>query len=296
MKKWLRRSAYVVGTLVALLVLTIGGIYGMSASVLGARPEAAAHAIDPAAANPTEGARLALIFGCTDCHGTDFGGTMVIDEKPMARLAAPNLTAGRDGDALTDEAFERAVRHGVGADGRSLIIMPSAEYTYLSDTDIANILAYIRTMPPVQRELPARSFGPVGRMLIATHKVQTQPALIASDSNARHLTRPAPDDTVQLGYYMTRICTGCHGHDLAGALPMDPSAPPGANLTPGGNPGHWSLEEFRTVFRTGRTPEGKQLNPAQMPWAMFGQANPEEIDAIWAYLQTLPAKETAATK
>ena len=296
MKKWLRRSAYAVGTLVALLVLTIGGIYGMSASALGTGHESVAHAIDPSSANATEGARLALIYGCRDCHGDDLGGTVLIDAMPMARLAAPNLTAGRSGGALTDEQFERAVRHGVGADGRALAIMPSAEYTYLSDTDVADILAYIRTIPSVERGLPKRTFGPVGRMLVATHKMPLQPDLIAANADARHLPKPTADDPVALGHYLTRICTGCHGPELAGAPPIDPSMPPGANLTPGGNPGHWSQEEFRTVFRTGRTPEGKQLNPAQMPWAIIGQAHPEEIDAIWAYLQTIPAKETVATK
>jgi hypothetical protein len=77
---------------------------------------------------------------------------------------------------------------------------------------------------------------------------------------------------------------------------MDPSVPPGANLTPAGALKNWSLEDFRTVFRTGRTPEGKQLDPNVMPWKVIGQAQPEEIAAMWAYLQTVEAKATPAAK
>ena len=62
--------------------------------------------------------------------------------------------------------------------------------------------------------------------------------------------------------------------------------PPGANLTPAGNLRNWTVEDFRTVFSTGRTPEGKQLNPAQMPWSVIGQAHPEEIE-YWKNHDTL---------
>ncbi|MGH7447007.1 MAG: hypothetical protein ACRELT_05585, partial [Longimicrobiales bacterium] len=64
------------------------------------------------------------------------------------------------------------------------------------------------------------------------------------------------------------------------------------NLTRAGNLRNWSLEDFRTMFATGRTPEGKQLDPAVMPWQAIGQADANEIDAIWAYLQTIPAKKS----
>lgn len=296
MRTWKRRLGFAAGGLAAVLVLALGGIYGMSAAAVGTGHDASAHALDLAAADVAEGARIAAMYGCTDCHAADLGGRVMIDDPAFARVIASNLTGGREGGALTDEEFERAVRHGVGADGRALYMMPSSEYTYLSDADLANILAYIRTVAPVERELPRRSFGPVGRMLVVLGKVPSQSELIAADPNAQHLSKPTSAEPLELGHYLTRLCTGCHGVDLAGAPPLAPGAPPGANLTPRGNLRNWSAEDFRTVFRTGRTPEGKQLDPQVMPWAVIGQAQPAEIDAMWAYLQTLEPKESPAAK
>ena len=296
MRTWRRRIGFAAGGLAAVLVLALGGIYGMSAAAVGTGHEASAHALDVAGADVAEGGRLAVVYGCTDCHAADLGGKVMIDDPAFARVIASNLTAGRAGGALTDDQFERAVRHGVGGDGRALYIMPSSEYTYLSDADVANLLAYVRTIPAVERELPARSFGPVGRLMVTLGKVPAQNDLINADPSARHLSKPTTAEPLRLGHYLTRLCTGCHGPDLAGAPAHGPDAPPGANLTPAGNLGRWSLEDFRTVFATGRTPEGKQLDPYAMPWNVIGQASPEEIEAIWTYLQTVEAKATPAAK
>lgn len=295
MKTWQRRVAIGAGGFAGLVLLLIGGVYGMSASALGEADGVASHAFDASIGDAAAGGRLSVMYGCADCHTPDLGGKVLIDGMPFARVAAPNITAGASGGAFTDEEFERAVRHGIGRDGRNLFVMPSAEYTYLSDQDIADILAWIRSLPAVERELPARAFGPVGRTMVALGKVPLQADLIAADPEARHLERPAADDAMQLGYYYTRLCIGCHGLDLAGGQPVEPGAPPGSNLTPGGNLRNWSLEDFRTVFATGRTPEGKQLSPS-MPWAVIGTARPHEIEAIWTYLQSLPAKENSAVE
>ena len=291
MRVWVRRLGIVFGGLMALVLVAISGVYGMSASAVGTGHAGQPHPFDASIGRSGEGARLAGMYGCTECHSADLGGRMLIDGMPFAQVAAGNLTGGRPGGALTDAQFEQAVRHGVGADGRALFVMPSADYVYLSDQDLADILAYLRTLPAVERELPERKFGPVGRALVVAGKVSFQPDLIAADPNARHLERPTGSSPVQLGHYLTRLCTGCHGPDLAGALPMDPASPPGANLTPAGNLGKWSLDDFRTVFSTGRTPEGKQLDPLVMPWKVIGTAHADELDAIWAYLQTISPKQ-----
>lgn len=294
MKVWQRRLVLGVGSMAVVVILMAGGIYGMSASAVRSGHGTETHDFDASIGNVIEGARLGDMYGCTECHGPDLGGKVLIDGMPFARLAASNLTGGAPGGAMSDEEFEIALRHGIGRDGRKLFVMPSSEYTYLSDQDVAAILVWIRTLPAVERELPDRDFGPIGRMMIALGKVPFQPDLIAADSNARHLERPDGSDPVQLGYYYTRLCVGCHGVELAGAPPLDPAAPPGANLTPAGNLRNWTLDEFRNVFATGLTPEGKTLDPAAMPWNAFGKAHPEEIEAMWAYLQTLPAVERKA--
>jgi cytochrome c553 len=296
MKTWQRRLGLGVGGLAALVILLIGGAYGMSASAVGTRHLAETHPFDASIGDAVAGARLGGLYGCTHCHGPDMGGDVLIDGMPFARVAAPNLTPGAPAGGFTDEEFERAMRHGYARDGRKLFVMPSAEYTYLSDQDIADLLAWIRELPAVQRDLPARAFGPVGRTMVALGKVPFQPELIAADPAAKHLDPPAEDDPLQIGYYYTRLCTGCHGMDLAGAPPFEPGTPAGANLTPAGNLRNWSLEEFRAVFATGSTPEGKQLDPAIMPWQAIGQAQPHEIEGVWAYLQSIPAKEGPVVK
>lgn len=291
MKTWKRRLGLVAGGFSALVILLLGGAYGMSASAVGGGHAAESHPFDASIGDAVAGARTGDMFGCTHCHMPDLGGQVLIDGMPFARVPAPNLTSGAPGGAYTDMEFERAMRHGIGRDGRKLFVMPSAEYTYLSDQDVADILAWIRTLPPVDRELPARAFGPVGRTMVALRKVPFQPELIAADPDAKHLEPPAADDPLQLGHYFTRLCTGCHGLDLAGAPPLEPGKPAGANLTPAGNLRNWSLEEFRAVFTTGRTPEGRQLDLEAMPWQSIGKAQPHEIEAIWTYLRTVPPRE-----
>lgn len=290
MKVWVRRSAVGVGAVAAVVLVAVGGIYGLSAAALGTGHAGKPHAFDASIGRVSEGARLASLYGCTDCHSPDLGGRLLIDGLPFVRIAAPNLTAGRAGGALTDEQFEQAVRHGIGPDGRALFVMPSADYVYLADQDLADILSYLRTLPAVERAVLERKFGPVGRAMIVAGKVKFQPDLIAADPNAHHLERPSPGNPVELGHYLTRLCTGCHGLDLAGAPPVDPKSPPGANLTPAGPLKNWTREGFIEAMRTGRTPEGKQLDPMVMPWKAVGQARPAELDAIWAYLQTLEPK------
>ena len=60
------------------------------------------------------------------------------------------------------------------------------------------------------------------------------------------------------------------------------------NLTPGGELGFWSEEDFIATLRTGVTPGGKQLR-SEMPWKYFGQMTDEELKAVWMYLRSLPA-------
>lgn len=290
MKTWQRRLGIGVGGFCALAILLLGGAYGMSASAVGAGHDVEPHPFDASIGDAVEGARLGDLYGCTHCHTPDLGGMIFIDGMPFIRLAANNITAGAPGGAYSDEDFERALRHGIARDGRKLFAMPSAEYTYLSDQDIADLLAWIRTMPAVERELPARAFGPVGRTMVALGKVPFQSDLIAADPDAKHLDRPTAENPLELGYYLTRLCTGCHGLALTGGPPLGPDVPAGTDLTPAGPLRNYSFDDFRTVFATGRTPDGRELDPEVMPWTALGAAQPHEIEAMWTYLRALPTE------
>jgi len=100
--------------------------------------------------------------------------------------------------------------------------------------------------------------------------------------------------TAEYGQYLVNIagCQTCHGAELAGGKDPDPAAPSAPNLTPGGELNVWSEADFIQVLRTGITPTGRQLSD-YMPWKSFGKMSDDELRAIWLYLESLPALETA---
>jgi mono/diheme cytochrome c family protein len=97
--------------------------------------------------------------------------------------------------------------------------------------------------------------------------------------------------TVEYGVYLSRTCALCHGPNFNGqtvVLDGPPILTP--NLTPGGELGFWSEEDFIVTLQTGVTPDGKQLR-SEMPWKYLGQMTDDELKAVWMYLQSLPAME-----
>ena len=283
MRTWMRRAAVALVGVVALLVLAAGLAYGLSEAKLNSA-SAPAHALDTTGVDVAEGKRLAGVFGCTGCHGPRLEGTMLIDAMPFARLPAPNLTAGRAGPRPTDERWELAIRHGIGFDGRAMFVMPSPEYSQLSDEHVGQIVAWARSLPPFADTLPAREFGPVGRVLVALGQLPLAPTMIPAD--VQHLD-PVVGPTAEYGHYLTRLCVGCHGSDLRGGPPEQREPAPGPDLSPAGNLGSWTPDQFIAAMRTGRTPDGRMLDPEQMPWGAIGQANDVELSAIWEYLSSL---------
>src|SRR5512138_3776991 len=134
------------------------------------------------------GKHIVAIRMCQDCHGKDLSGQS--DSVPgLITLAFPNLTPGVGGVGATntDEDWVRAIRHGVGHDGRGLILMPSRVWYYLSDDDLADIIAYLKSLPPVDNELPKTELGPLGRVMMTLGKLPpeaTAPDVTVIDHNS----------------------------------------------------------------------------------------------------------------
>jgi mono/diheme cytochrome c family protein len=211
----------------------------------------------------------------------------------LITLAFPNLTpgAGGVGATNTDEDWVRAIRHGVGHDGRGLILMPSRVWYYLSDDDLADIIAYLKSLPPVDNEVPKTELGPLGRVMMTLGQLPpeaTAPDVTVIDHNGSRPVAPQPGVTPEYGKYLTRPCTLCHGINFNGQIIRIDAEYLAPNLTPGGELQFWSEEDFATTLRTGVTPGGKQLKSA-MPWKYFGQMTDDELKAVWLYLQSLPA-------
>ncbi|CAN5843547.1 hypothetical protein BH23GEM6_BH23GEM6_09920 [soil metagenome] len=216
-----------------------------------------------------------------------------MNDRAVAVISASNLTGGSGGigGRYSEADWDRAIRHGIGANGRALAVMPSREYFGLSDEDVTALIAYLRSITPVDRELPARKIGPLGRTLYVAGLL---PAFAAEsiDHAAIRSAAPPEGETIEYGRYLAMICAGCHGSDMAGGKASGPpGSPVAANITPHGvaGIGAWTEADFFTALREGQRPDGTEIRAEFMPWPAFGHMNDSEIRALWMYLRTLPS-------
>jgi len=282
------------GSLVGLLVLASAVLYLVGTAKFNKKYDLSVETVtvptDPQAIE--RGQHLATIFLCTLCHTDNLGGKLFYDIPGMLSIPTPNLTSGVGGVGAfyTDEDWARAIRHGVAHDGRPLFIMASKAFYYISDEDLGALIAYVKSVPPVDNQLHERSIQLLGRLLMGAGMLPPFPADQIDHTGPRPTT-PTAGVTAEYGQYLARTCTECHGTNLNGA----PFGPPGQevptpNLTPGGELSFWTQMDFFTALRTGTTPGGHELSQ-EMPWKNFGQMTDEELKAVWTYLQSLPALE-----
>ena len=172
--------------------------------------------------------------------------------------------------------------------------MPSYEYAGLSDEQVAQMIAYLQTVPPVDRVAVEPVLKPVGRALFLAGQLPLLPAEMI-DHTMGHVAAVPAAASAEYGAYLSTTCTGCHQPNLAGGVVPGsaPGSPLSANLTPAGNLAHWSLDEFKDALRNGVTPEGKTLDPAVMPWPIAAQMTDVEMEALWLYLASLPPTQSA---
>ena len=243
-------------------------------------------------ASIARGEHIATIRICKECHTENLSGHFG-SVPGLFTLSFPNLTpgAGGVGATNTDEDWVRAIRHGVGHDGRGLALMPSGVFYYLSDEDLGALIAYLKTLPPVDNEMPPTDLGPLGRVMLPLGQLPEAliPNVTLIDHYAPRPVAPEPGVTAEYGKYLANICTLCHGVNLNGqTIREGPTVYVALNLTPGGEMVGWSEEQFIATMRTGVTPGGKQLIDF-MPWKSFGQMTDDELKAVWMYLQSLLA-------
>ncbi|HEY0660532.1 MAG TPA: cytochrome c [Lysobacter sp.] len=241
----------------------------------------------------TEGRLLALTRGCADCHGADFGGHVIADEMPFARLVGDNLTRMPRGheDRSVHERMYRALHHGVDLDSRPLLMMPSKEYSTLSAREIEALAAYFASLAPIERTVPDSRLGPLGRTLLVAGQLEGFLSAEAIDHGTPAIAEPPPRGTLAYGRHTAQLCTGCHRGDFGGGRMSHggPAAPPAANLTAHATGlAHWNEADFLAAMRSGRRPDGSRINGKFMPWQTFGRADADELRAIWSYLRSLP--------
>lgn len=241
------------------------------------------------------GQRIAgVIAQCHFCHGNDLAGSMIADDPLIGRLDAPNLTRGRGGlpgDYERDD-WVRAIRFGVGREGRSLLLMPSAHLSQMTDRDLLDLIAFMDSLPRVDRVRPPMRIGWVARLAVALNRAPGLLSAVEAESTQRNRSgrrKKMAVDSVAYGEYLVSLsnCRLCHHDDLRGglhplALPGEPIPP---DLTRTGRSSGWTLAEFASAMRSGQTPEGESLDREYMPWPFFAGLEDAEVEAIWLYLR-----------
>ena len=293
--KWV---ALVFGSLVVLMAIVLTLVYLITNKRMNQSFSVVSHPVAAPAdsAALAYGKRLSQMRGCTDCHGENLAGRLMIDAPLVAKLYASNLTPGKGGigKKYSDADWERSIRHAVAPDGKPLIFMPAQEFFYLSDGDLSALISYLKSLPPEDNELPASSIGPLARILFLAGQMPLVPAELI-DNQAAHPDAPTPGVTVEYGRYLTLGCIGCHKPDFSGGpIPgAPPDWPPASNLTPSGNLKHWSESDFIQAMRTGIKPDGQPFSP-QMPYQALNAMTDTELKAVWRFLQSLPSPSGAA--
>jgi mono/diheme cytochrome c family protein len=234
---------------------------------------------------------VATRAGCSGCHGRDFGGATLVDSPMLGTWAAPNLTTGKGSVTLTYTAsdWDHAVRHGLRQGGRTSA-MPAVEFMNLSDRELSDIVASMRSTPAVDRELPKMRYGPVFAFVFAS--APDYVIAFSVDHQKEHPREPPQSaPTPEFGEHLVQVCRGCHGPGLSGGkIQGDPNMPIVANLTP-----HetglrdWTEADFIRAIREGRRKDGSAIS-GYMPWKAYAGMSDDELTAIYAYLRTVPPK------
>jgi hypothetical protein len=138
------------------------------------------------------------------------------------RVVTSNLTPGTGGiAALSDADVRRAIRAGIAPDGSPLIVMPWREYAVMTDADLADVIAFLRSLPPVDNVVEPHAPVPATNAPAMSAAASSSPgAALAPSSSAAD----APEAS-SAGAYIATIggCRNCHGANLAGTRRPDGS-------------------------------------------------------------------------
>jgi len=294
MKKIFRRIGIMLGSLVGLIM-----VVGVILFLMGNARLNKTYDFPPSNITvPTNAASIA--YGkhwaeslCEGCHGADLSGIENwFEGGPLGTIDSANLTSGDGGvgqEFTSDEDYVRAIRHGIDPEGKPLFMPAVASTAHLSDDDLGAIIAYIKSVPPVDHKTNGKQFTPLAKILYVAGMLPQLPVEVVSHET--QVTAPEPGVSAEYGEYMvnTHDCHLCHGPNLnGGPFPNPTITKISPNLTPGGELAFWTEEQFINTIRTGTTPSGHELDPELMPWKSFSLFTDDELKAVWVYLQSLP--------
>lgn len=214
-------------------------------------------------------------------------------EVSVAAAPGPgDATHGREGPNLTSRrsfaAWDLAIRHGVGEDGRPLVMMPSDGYSKLSVRDLRDLVAYLEELELVSKETPKTKLSPLGLVLAATGALPVPALSLDHAAISNEFTQGQSGlEPLARGQYLLDVsgCRGCHGDQLQGRT-MGPSLPDAPALTSAALRMH-GRDAFVSAMKSGRGHDGRELHSV-MPWRAFSSWPPEDVDAVWSALMESP--------
>jgi mono/diheme cytochrome c family protein len=254
-----------------------------------------------------------LVFGpahCADCHSTlnadsllTLGQEVALSggyefNMPIGKIYTRNITPDSSTGIgrYSDAEIARALRYGVGPDGRAFFdFMP---FHNTSDEDLAAIISYLRAQKPVKKEIPENSFNTMGKVIRA---FLIKP--VGPDGEVPVSVKK--DSTAEYGKYLAlnvSNCAGCHtrrdmmtgaytGELFAGGLEIEGLITPNLTTDTSSRIFTWDQQKFIERFR-----EGKKIKQSPMPWNSFRRMSDEDLVAIYKYLKTLKPQKTGQLK
>lgn len=321
MKKVLK----VIGILLLLVVVGVGALITYALVALpnvGPAPELKVEATPERIARGEYLANNVAV--CMDCHSTrdwtKYSGPLVpgtlgkggetFDQKfgfPGAYYSRNITPFGIS--RYTDGELFRVITTGVTKEGRAMFpVMPYTHYASMDPEDVYDIIAYIRTLPSIENQVPPSKSDFPMNIIINTIPKKAVPG-----------KRPSPTDKLAYGAYLAHVasCNECHTKDKQGQIIKELEYSGGrefkfpdgtiirsSNITPDVNTGigSWTEEVFINRFRafadSGYIVPGVPMGSFNtiMPWTMYGRMSREDLSAIYTYLRSIPPMANAVEK
>ena len=310
MKRWVKILLLVILILIVVAGIAAVQMFGLRTFIGPRKRGLTDRMFERTPARLDRGRYIATSMGCLYCHsphdfskpdhpilsGMEGAGQRLPYTDLPGRVIAPNLTPEKETGAgsWSDDALARAIREGIGHDDRTLFpIMPYGHYRNMPDEDLASVIVYLRSLPPVRNALSQTEI-----IFPVKYFMRNAPQPITSP-----VPEPDVSDPVKRGRFLVNLigCADCHtpvdshhnaiaNMKFAGgqilAVPWGNVA--SANLTPDptGIP-YYDEALFIKAMRTGSV-GARELNPA-MPWMVLRNMTDQDLAGIFAYLKTLKA-------
>ncbi|MBV8977967.1 MAG: c-type cytochrome [Alphaproteobacteria bacterium] len=281
--KWV---GFGLGGIAVLAVSALAVFYFASQAIIARHYESPASnlraANDLAAA--ARGRHFATVFGCADCHRHNLQGGFIpdfgISSRNLTRLAAK----------FSDRDFDRAVRYGLRPEGTSVSeYMPSDSFQYVADSDMDDIVAYLRSLKPAGEDIAFPTYG-----------FQARIALLKGDAHMDRFWFSWQKPAMDLGPRYARgrqlamaACGECHMTALTGAPALvPPPRPPDLSLV-----ASYQRADFIRLMRTGKAAGNRELPlMSAAARARFSHFTDPEIGALYDYLTARGRKLTGASR